>query len=182
MSMHEARLALAIESVLEAEGGYKAPEPGDPNPTNWGITASTLEWARSKSRVYPTNVVHLSRDSAVGIYELYLTRSSPYHDITKVKPLVPMVMLAHCEVLMGRSAGVRVLQRALNFIGDDVDGKIGPNTMWAIKCIEPYSLVSNIQDRWIGKLYRIIDANPDKARFRDGWINRASGWREGFRP
>jgi lysozyme family protein len=52
---------------------------------------------------------------------------------------------------MGVNAGIwqpaRLLQRALGFTGDDVDGSIGPETLAAAGRFDPRSLVDNLAER-----------------------------------
>ena len=78
---------------------------------------------------------------------------------------------------MGVNAGIcrspRLLQRALGFTGEEVDGSIGPETLVAADRFDARTLVSNLADRQTA-YYRSL------ANFRifgTGWLRRTNSRR-----
>jgi lysozyme family protein len=73
---------------------------------------------------------------------------------------------------MGVNAGIwcsaRLLQQALGFTGEEVDGSIGPETLAAADRFDARRLVNNLADRQTA-YYRSL---ADFQTFRTGWINR----------
>jgi lysozyme family protein len=73
---------------------------------------------------------------------------------------------------MGVNAGIwgsaRLLQRALGFIGEEVDGCIGPETLAAAAKSNPRSLVNDLADRQAA-YYRSL---ADFPTFGTGWLSR----------
>jgi lysozyme family protein len=79
---------------------------------------------------------------------------------------------------MGVNAGIwrsaRLLQQALGFTGDEVDGCIGPETLDATANAEPRSLVDDLAERQT-TYYRSL---ADFATFGTGWLNRTEARRQ----
>ena len=73
---------------------------------------------------------------------------------------------------MGVNAGnwrsARLLQRALGFAGDEVDGCIGPETLGAAAKFDARTLVNDLTERQ-AQFYRSLD---DFDTFGAGWLNR----------
>jgi len=73
---------------------------------------------------------------------------------------------------MGVNAGIwssaRLLQEALGFTGDEVDGSIGPETLAAVGRFDARSLVNDLADRQAA-YYRSL---ADFPTFATGWLNR----------
>ena len=73
---------------------------------------------------------------------------------------------------MGVNAGIWrsawLLQRALGFTADEVDGSIGPETLAAANRFNAQTLVNNLADRQAA-YYRSLVYFPT---FGTGWLNR----------
>jgi lysozyme family protein len=79
---------------------------------------------------------------------------------------------------MGVNAGIwrsaRLLQQALGFTGDELDGSIGPETLAAAEKFDARNLVNNLADRQAA-YYRSL---PDFPIFGTGWLNRTEARRD----
>src|SRR5204862_120199 len=82
---------------------------------------------------------------------------------------------------MGVNAGIwrsaRLLQRALGFTGEEVDGCIGPETLDAAAKCDPRALVTDLAVRQAA-YYRSL---ADFATFGTGWLNRTKAPRDAVR-
>lgn len=85
-------------------------------------------------------------------------------------------VLANYAVNMGLSAGVRLLQKAVNsYLGRaelDVDGVLGPKTIAGAKLCNSRRLADLIEDEADARYRRIVQANPSQKKFLQGWLNR----------
>ncbi len=83
-----------------------------------------------------------------------------------------------CAVNSGTGAARKLLQLALGFKGNDVDGKIGAHTLAAIARLDPVSLaLAAIEER---KEYdkEIAQKNPTQQKFLINWLNRIQSLKE----
>ena len=67
----------------------------------------------------------------------------------------------------------RLLQRAIGFRGDEVDGCIGPETLGTATKCDPRTLVNDLADRQ-AEFYRSL---ADFATSGTGWLNRTEARR-----
>ena len=78
---------------------------------------------------------------------------------------------------MGVNAGIwgsaRLLQRALGFTGEEVDGCVGPETLGAAAKCDPRTLVNDLAERQAA-YYRSLSDFPTFGR---GWLNRTEARR-----
>ena len=78
---------------------------------------------------------------------------------------------------MGVNAGIwrsaRLLQRAIGFTGDEVDGCIGPETLGAAAKCDARTLINDLADRQ-ADFYRSL---ADFDTFGAGWLNRTEARR-----
>jgi lysozyme family protein len=153
-----------IDKVLLHEGGYVC-DPADPGgETKYGIS----------KRTYPNlDIKNLTVEDAKDIY---------YHDWwTPLKcgeinhDLIAQKLLDTC-VNVGKSAGVKILQRALVSIGERVaiDGIIGSETLKAVERADSLHLLKAMREQQIQHYQKLIKANPTLARFEKGWMKRAN--------
>lgn len=128
--------------TLRAEGGY-VDDPADPGgATNMGVTLATLrEWSDDPS-LGANQVQDMSLRTARAIYDF------------------------------GVNAGIwhsaRLLQRALGFTGDEVDGSVGPETLAAAAKADTRLLVDHLAERQ-SAYYRGL---ADFPTFGRGWLTR----------
>ena len=78
---------------------------------------------------------------------------------------------------MGVNAGIcrsaRLLQRAIGFTGEEVDGSIGPETLGAAAKCDVRTLIDNLAARQ-SAYYRSLSDFPT---FGAGWLNRTEARR-----
>lgn len=84
--------------------------------------------------------------------------------------------LFDCAVLHGVRTAGKYLQEALNSCGQNVsvDGKIGEETLYALRVVNKPELILNIMRslRMYGMLLNVQD-NPSQVVFLNGWLRRA---------
>ena len=155
--------------TLKEEGGY-SDNPADPGgATNMGITLATYrQWADNPS-LGPVQVQGMTERTARGIYR------SLYWNPLRADALPAGVDLSVFD--MGVNAGIwgsaRLLQRAVGFTGDEVDGCIGPETLEAVAKCDVRTLVNDLAHRQT--VY--YESLSDFPTFGRGWLNRVSARR-----
>lgn len=155
--------------TLREEGGY-VDDPADPGgATNMGITLATYrEWSDDPA-FGPTQVEDMTERTARAIYR------SLYWNPLRADALPIGVDLSVFD--MGVNAGIwrsaRLLQRALGFLGEEVDGCIGPETLGAAAKCDPCTLVTDLAERQ-SAYYRSL---ADFPIFGTGWLNRTEARR-----
>jgi lysozyme family protein len=155
--------------TLREEGGY-VDDPADPGgATNMGITLATYrEWSDDPT-FGPTQVEDMTERTARAIYR------SLYWNPLRADALPTGVDLSVFD--MGVNAGIwrsaRLLQRALGFTGEEVDGCIGPETLDAAAKCDPCTLVTDLAERQ-SAYYRSL---ADFPIFGTGWLNRTEARR-----
>jgi lysozyme family protein len=161
---------ICLAFTLRQEGGY-VDDPADPGgATNMGITLATYrEWS-DDPRLGDLQVKDLTLKTASAIYR------SLYWNPLRADALPPGVDLSVFD--MGVNAGIwrsaRLLQRALGFTGEEVDGSIGPETLAAANRFDALTLVNNLADRQTA-YYRSLANFPI---FGTGWLRRTRARRD----
>jgi lysozyme family protein len=161
--------ATCLTFTLREEGGY-VDDPADPGgATNMGITLATYrEWSDNPD-LGPAQVQDIAERTVRAIYQ------SLYWNPLRADALPRGVDLSVFD--MGVNAGIwrsaRLLQRALGFAGDEVDGCIGPETLDAAAKFNPRSLVDDLAGRQ-ADFYRSLS---DFDTFGAGWLNRTEARR-----
>jgi lysozyme family protein len=165
----EDRFGSCLDFTLRQEGGY-VDDPADPGgATNMGITLATYrEWS-DDPHLGDLQVKDMPPKTAGAIYR------SLYWNRLRADALPPGVDLSVFD--MGVNAGIwrsaRLLQRALGFAGDAVDGAIGPATLAAAKRFDARTLVNNLADRQTA-YYRSL---ANFSIFGTGWLRRTTARR-----
>ena len=150
--------------TLRAEGGY-VDDPADPGgATNMGVTLATLrEWSDDPS-LGANQVQDMSLRTARAIYR------ARYWNPLRAGDLPVGVDLSVFD--FGVNAGIwhsaRLLQRALGFTGDEVDGSVGPETLAAAAKVDTRLLVDDLAERQ-SAYYRGL---ADFPTFGRGWLTR----------
>ena len=155
--------------TLREEGGY-VDDPADPGgATNMGITLATYRQWSDDPALGPAQVQKITPRTVRATYR------SVYWNPLRADALPIGVDLSVFD--MGVNAGIwasaRLLQRALGFSGEEVDGCIGPETLAAAAKCEPRSLVDDLAERQ-AVYYRSL---PDFPIFGAGWLNRTEARR-----
>lgn len=160
-----------VNRVLGREGAF-VDDPADPGgATNWGITGRTLALWRNLTSVTAAQVRAMPRGEAFAIYR---------HDYVIMPgfvslPLELADLVIDTGVLHGQDTAGRWLQQALG--GLKIDGNVGPKTIAAVAALTPDALrrvflrICAMRVRDEG---RQITAQPKKARFAAGWMQRVS--------
>ncbi len=153
-----------IGAILEHEGGY-VNDPDDPGgETKYGIS----------KRSYPDlDIRNLTEMQAREIYyrDWWLKLRCPeIHDDGVAQKYLDT------SVNAGKTAGTKILQRALRSIGLSValDGKIGPQTLAAANLAKPETLLAAMRRLQAEHYEGLIRRNPKLAKFRRGWMARAA--------
>jgi len=163
------RFGVCLAFTLKAEGGY-VDDPDDPgSATNMGITLATLrEWSDDPD-LGLAQVEDTTQRTARAIYR------SLYWNPLRADALPAGVDLSVFD--MGVNAGIwrsaRLLQRALGFTGEEVDGCVGPETLAAAAKCNARSLVDDLAERQAA-YYRGL---ADFQTFGTGWLNRTEARR-----
>ena len=149
-----------IDVVIKHEGGYVNDPKDLGGETKYGIT----------KRFYPdVDIKNLTVEDAKQIY---------YNDYW-VKNKVPQMPdnLKHIYFDMcinqGKGTAVKVLQRAVNSKGGDleVDGGLGPKTIEAINKYKPCD--NRTRCYRLKHYYDLVNKKPEQEKFLFGWFRRA---------
>ncbi len=171
----------AFEQTLCLEGGYSDDPADRGGRTNWGITEATLKDAYKRGLIGTSDVAQLNKDEARMIYK------ADYWDALRLDSVLSPAIAAEIfdtAVNMGRSAAVKILQEALNYLSESlaVDGAMGMKTLealnkWSSKderalmvCLNGFQFM-----RYVG----IIEMNASQKRFARGWTKRIQTYKEG---
>src|SRR4051794_28474004 len=150
--------------TLGQEGGY-GDDPADPGgATNMGITLATLRHWDHDPALGPTDVRDMTRQIAAAIHRAL------YWNALRGDSLPAGVDLSIFD--FGVNAGTRrsaeLLQRALGFAGDQVDGCIGPETLRAATRADAAEGIGALAERQT-TYYRSL---AEFDRFGQGWLDR----------
>jgi len=156
--------------TLREEGGY-VDDPNDPGgATNMGITLATYRQWSGDPALGPAQVRGMTLRTARAIYR------SLYWNPLRADALPAGVDLSVFD--MGVNAGIwpsaRLLQRALGFTGEEIDGCIGPETLEAADKRNSRELVDDLAERQAA-YYRTL---ADFPTFGTGWIDRTEARRQ----
>ena len=148
-----------INKVLEHEGGYVNDPKDLGGETKYGIT----------KRFYPdVDIKNLTVEQAKEIYR------KDYWDKNRVESLPQNLWHIFFDmcVNMGRRTAVKILQRAANNKGRniDVDGGLGPATIGALKGVE----LDRVRAYRVKYYVDLINSKPEQEKFYLGWFRRAT--------
>ena len=149
-----------IDLTLEHEGGYVHDPKDLGGETNFGIA----------KRFYPdVDIKNLTKEGAKEIYK------KDYWDKNKVDNVpddLKHIFFDMC-VNQGRGTAVKILQRAINGKGGDidVDGGFGPGTRAALAKHTPE--VDRVRCYRLKHYYDLVNKKPEQERFLFGWYRRA---------
>jgi lysozyme family protein len=156
--------------TLRTEGGY-VDNPDDPGgATNMGITLATYRTWSDDPSAGISQIRDLTTRIAGAIYRML------YWNPLRGDALPAGVDLSVFD--FGVNAGVwrsgRVLQLALGFSGDTVDGCVGPETLAAADKTDAQELIEALASRQ-AMYYRSL---KDYSFFGQGWLNRTEARRD----
>lgn len=155
--------------TLRAEGGF-VDNPEDPGgATNMGITLATYRSWSDDTAAGVTQIQDLTRKVVSAIYRTL------YWNPLRADALPAGVDLSVFD--FGVNAGVwrsgRMLQLALGFTGDEVDGCVGPETLAAAGKASARGVIELLAKRQ-ADYYRSLS---EFAIFGAGWLNRTDARR-----
>ena len=158
------RFEICLAFTLKAEGGF-VDNPADPGgATNMGITLATYRQWSDDPELGVLQVQDMTERTARAIYR------SLYWNPLRADALPAGVDLSVFD--MGVNAGIwrsaRLLQRALGFTGEEVDGCVGPETLAAVAKADPGSLIDDLAERQSAYYHGLADF----ATFGVGWLRR----------
>lgn len=156
---------LAVNRVLDAEGGYVNDPTDRGGETNLGITARTLRDARDMRVIgREATIAELRREDAVEIYRALYWRRCGCDRL----PAGLAFALFDFAVHSGTGTATKALQRALRV---DPDGLIGPDTVAAAR-VSGDRAVAQLTAARLELVLDLIAREPEQARFRRGWLAR----------
>ena len=166
----------AVDVVFLNEGGY-SDDPNDPGgATNMGITHNTLNNAYNQGIVSHNDVAKLTFNEAKEIYrEMYW---EPSRADEMPNPLATIYF--DTVVLCGQYGGGRLLQKAMNKLGQSVvvDGNVGPQTMAALKeMLKTPEDVQNLCTALCDVRQEYHNSDPNAQYYLAGWTNRVKRMR-----
>ncbi len=160
------QFARCLALTLGWEGGF-VDDPADPGgATCYGVTLAVYRgWAEDPS-LGVADIRDISPDAVSAIY------STNFWNATRADAMPPGVdlMLFDEAVNTGCSRSVRILQTALGFQSQQIDGCVGPATIQAARQSDSRHLVGAVHDRQAA-YYRGLSTF---ARFGAGWLRRAA--------
>ena len=168
----------AITVVLEHEGGFSNHEADPGGATNYGIS---LRWLKTQGLygdldddgdVDIDDILAVDLDMAKRIYREKFWQKNHYDRVIDCDVATKIFDMS---VNMGATQAHKLLQRALNGLGDSlaVDGIIGPITITAMNTVDPDSLVEALRDEQRRFYLSLIKNRPSLAVFQRGWLRRA---------
>ncbi len=160
--------AAILDGILDREGGFRAavqrPDgTWDPD-TMYGVTAATLgEWRRLDRPATREEVQNLDPEEARAIYQsIYI--DEPGFTPANVTDHDLRLQLIDFGVNSGPARATRWLQRCLRIAAD---GKLGPQTIWAIKeCGRLYCGYGLLNDALVAARSYMIDQAVDSGSMR----------------
>jgi lysozyme family protein len=153
-----------LNFTLVQEGGF-VNDPHDPGgATNMGITLATYRCWDHDPALGPANVEAMSRQTAAALYQ------SMYWNTLGGQSLPAGTDLSTFD--FGVNAGPRrsaeLLQSALGFSGNQVDGCVGPETLRAAATADAMQVIEALAQRQ-ADYYRGL---AEFGRFGRGWLDR----------
>ena len=148
-----------IEEVLKHEGGYVNDPDDAGGETNFGI---------AKKFNPDVDIKNLTKEGAAKIYyDKYWVPSKAAQVPSRLRHIYFDMF-----VNFGQRGAVKVLQQAAVGAGAGikVDGGIGPNTLKAIKKVEP----DRVRAYRVLKFANIVIKKPTQEKFWLGWFRRAT--------
>lgn len=170
--MTVAEFAAALSVTLAAEGGYNDKPHDKGGPTNWGISQRWLQDYLGVP-VSREQIKALTKEQAIKYYQDAYWLVAYYEIDSQLVATKVFDIAVNC----GHSRAHKILQAALNSLGEDLDedGQFGPLTLAAVNAHGQERLLEAIISQQQA-FYRALAArDPTQQVHLAGWLKRA-GW------
>jgi len=155
--------------TLVQEGGFSNTRGDHGGRTQKGITQREYDVDTRAWNLQLADVKNIPTDQLNTIY--YTKYWLP--ECPKLSPGLNLSFFDQC-VNEGPREAILLLQRALGFLGKDVDGIWGDHTDNAVKNVSaPRQLIVNYSNQR-ANFYRIIGARPGQEKFMHDWLYRTA--------
>ena len=165
-----ANFNLAVEYVLENEGGLVDDKDDSGKITNFGITLATLSAFR-RAPASPDDIRHLTKEQAINIYYFM------YYDRLKLSLIERnniVTALLDVAVNMGVSEAITIMKKTLISLFYDVDDEgIDKKTLASLNEVSQEQFVDRFEIYVMNHYNDIVLKNPKDAKFLRGWSRRA---------
>jgi len=148
---------------MSEEGGWKPPDPGDPNPTYQGVTQRVYDGHRDSLGLPRQSVALMTAEERGEIYDSYWI-AGRCGDIASYSSELSVV---HFDTVFN-GGGAVVLQRA---VGVKDDGVIGPVTLAAVKAACAADAAATVNKYLEQRLLR-FESLTGWAAWGHIWVNR----------
>jgi len=113
---------------IQEGGWYPGDKPGDPNPTNFGVTQKRYDVYRLSKGLSPQTVHNIAEPEVQEIYHAYWVEA----DCDQLCQFSTKLPIAHFDTAFnaGTHQANKILQRS---VGVPADGVVGPQTLSAVK-------------------------------------------------
>jgi lysozyme family protein len=168
--MADLLFAACLAFTLAQEGGYVDDPDDSGGATNMGITLATLQQWDHDAALDPANVEAMTRQTAAAIYR------AMYWNTLNGDSLPPGVDLSAFDfgVNAGPGRSAVLLQEALGFTGDEVDGCVGPVTLRAALTAKRAQVIADLATRQAAYYRGLAEFDI----FGQGWLDRTERRRQ----
>ncbi len=168
---------LSIPTVLRREGGF-VNDPNDPGgATNYGVS---LRWLKAQG-LFDELVIEdgdLTHDQVMVIRKMTQSDATAFYrqywwdkyNYGAILPQMVATKILDMAVNLGAPRAHRMVQNAVNVTQD---GVIGPKTLTLINSLNSMTLILNLQALQAQFYRNLVAANPARAEFLNGWLNRS---------
>lgn len=153
---------VSIPLVLKHEGGYVNHPMDDGGPTYKGITLTTYR-RYINPRGKATDLKKMPQAQIIDIYKQH------YWDKVRADMLPPGVDHAVFDFAVN-SGPVKATRFLQDVVGAEVDGKLGPATLRAVRAMMPARLITALCDQRM----RYLEEHEDAPTFLKGWRRRVN--------
>lgn len=166
-------IAQVVAFVIDSfEGSFYTDDPVDTGgATRWGITRRTLEYFR-KGPTSKADVRALTREEAIRC-GVQVFADEP--GISKLADWRVQLIVYDFGFHSGTERAVKALQQALHFAPADVDGRLGPRTLDAVRQHpDPRGLAWLVLTEREEFMQNIMDGQSTQRKYLLGWWRRTT--------
>lgn len=172
------RFNIAVNIILQHEGGYSDDKTDAGGETNYGISLRYLKDIKldinHDGHVDEKDIRLMTKPEAIFIYKKYWWDKFNYNEI---KNELIATKTFDLSVNVGSHQSHEILQRSINSLQDEhvvVDGKLGPITFNAANKLSAEKLLIAMRF-WARSFYLdLISKYPLLKKYKKGWLRRAN--------